>query len=138
MRAPDFYNLIAKERGMPDGWKWNVLKAVGENRERGGVLVVGAVCTATYTRGKRKGWPNWSKRDKSTERELFIAFADYDERVAAWERETGFCSHCDGTGQMTASVSIGGKTFRPCSKCNATGRKPTAETAGAESESTNG
>ena len=119
----DFYNLIAAERGMPAGWKWNQLKCVGELENDGsGILVTGAVCTAVYSRGKRKGDTNWSKRDRSTEKELFISRNEYDKRRQKWQADTGKCVECLGSGQILAGMSIyTGKTYRPCHKCGATG-----------------
>lgn len=120
----DFYNLIAAERGMPAGWKWNLLKCVGELENDGsGVLVTGAVCTAIYSRGKRKGDTNWKKRDRSTEKELFISRNEYEKRRQKWQADTGKCVECLGSGKTLASMSIyTGKTYRPCHECKATGR----------------
>ncbi len=88
-KEPDFYNLIAHERGAPPDWRWFSVQAHGENREHGAVVVRGAVCTATYTRGPRKGQTNWTKMDHSTVREFVITFADYDARAAKWRAGNG-------------------------------------------------
>ena len=92
MSEPDFYNLIARERGMPPGWRWYQLEAVPKffaskapDRKNAACIVRGAVCTATITRGPRKGETNWAKRDRSTDHTIVITFADYDARVAAWK-----------------------------------------------------
>ena len=85
---PDFYNLIAQGRGAPPGWRWYSLEArptvYPPDRANGVAIVRGAVCTAVFTRGPRKGQPNWEKLDRSTDCEIIITFADYDARVAAW------------------------------------------------------
>ena len=119
---PDFYNLIARQRGVPEGWHWYSLNVVGDIKDRanGGILVKGAICTAVYKSGPRKGQPNWSKR--TDEREFLITTRDYDAAMAAWEAETGNCSRCGGDGQELASASSAGSTYRACRKCNATGR----------------
>jgi hypothetical protein len=94
---PDFYNLIARERGMPEGWRWYSLEArptffagpggIDVAREKAVCLVKGAVCTAVITRGPRKGHTNWKKLDRATECEMVITFVEYDARVAAWRAE---------------------------------------------------
>lgn len=91
---PDFYNMIARERGMPEGWRWYQLEARPQvwsgnepDRSKAVVLVRGAVCTAVFTRGKRKGQTNWEKRDRSTDCEIVISLADYDAKVAAWRKD---------------------------------------------------
>jgi hypothetical protein len=40
----DFYNLIAAERGMPEGWRWHTLEAAGRH-----TLVTGAAQATTWT-----------------------------------------------------------------------------------------
>lgn len=94
MEEPDFYNMIARERGMPDGWRWYQLEARPKvwaanvlDRAMAVVLVRGAVCTAVFTRGPRKGRPNWNKRDRATDCEIVISLADYDARAEAWRAE---------------------------------------------------
>lgn len=94
MDEPDFYNLIARERGMPEGWRWYSLEARPKfwsgnapDRTKAVVLVRGAVCTAVFTRGKHKDHTNWAKRDRGTDIDLVISLADYDARVAAWRAE---------------------------------------------------
>jgi hypothetical protein len=120
----DFYNLIAVERGLPEHWKWFELKRVGELEQDGcGVLVKGAVCTATYSRGKWKGSTNWKKRDRSTEREIFVTRNEYEKRCLKWQLDTGKCAECYGNGQVIKSASVyTGKTYRPCHKCEGTGK----------------
>ena len=80
--------VVAQERGAPPGWRWYSLEArptvYPPDRANGVAIVRGAVCTAVFTRGPRKGQPNWKKLDRSTDCEIIITFADYDARVAAW------------------------------------------------------
>jgi hypothetical protein len=120
MKAPDWYNLIAKERGMPEGWQWFQLDAIHD-----GTLVTGAACNVVFKRGPRKGTPNWDKRDRTTEAKLSIAVAEISERMLLWERETGQCSRCGGDGQELAGwcVAEGHKT-RTCGRCDGSGKAP--------------
>lgn len=121
--SPDFYNLIARDRGAPEGWRWFDLRVIGE-RPHHVIHVKGAVCDAVYKSGRYKGWPNWTKRDRSTERELVITPAEFDAAIAKWESETGLCHKCGGDGQELASCGVGGNTYRPCSRCKASGKAP--------------
>jgi hypothetical protein len=117
---PDFYNMIATERGAPDGWRWVELNAKGE-RPHHVFLVRGAV-VPLISRGSNKGWPNWKRRDKATEREFVITPVEFDVFIAKWEQDTGCCSRCGGDGQELASCGVNGKTYRNCSRCKATGK----------------
>lgn len=118
----DFWQLICEERGVPLGWHWYSLEAIGDSRERGGVLVKGAICTTLYKSGVRKGQKNWTKRDRSTDREFLVTFREHDDFIARWERTTGMCSLCYGTGKRVGRVGVDGRDYRDCYKCNATGR----------------
>jgi hypothetical protein len=125
MTGPDLYQLFAATQGVPEGWRWYSLNAVGESRTQGGVLITGAVCTETITRGLRKGEPNWKKRDRATERELFATFSQLDAVRDQWERDTGKCASCGGDGQESAGwIRRTGTLYRPCTRCNATGKAP--------------
>lgn len=117
---PDFINMIASERGAPDGWQWYRQEAID-----GGLLVTGAVCDATYKSGPRKGLTNWSKRDKATERRILISELAMLGRRMQWERDTGKCSECFGTGAEWAGWSAkDGNRTRPCRRCGSTGKAP--------------
>ena len=119
-KPPDFYNLIAAERGCADGWRWVELRVVGERPDH--VVVVRGAVMPDLTKGKNKGWPNWSKRDKSTERELVMTNPDINAFIAKWESTTGTCSGCGGDGQELASSGVNGTTYRDCRRCKATGK----------------
>lgn len=131
---PDFYNLIAHERGMPDGWRWYSLEVkpsfwsgTQPARDQAFAIVRGAVCTSTIQRGTRKGQTNWSKRDKSTDIEIVIRLDELDARIARWELETNRCSLCGGCGAETESIDFrsGEIKKRPCRRCKGSG-KPSA------------
>ncbi len=117
VKRPDFYELIARERGCPEGWTYVTLKAVGEGRAKGAALVKGAIYPTKYKSGPRRGETNYSKPLAGTERELLITFAELDTREVRWEQETGVCSKCEGTGQMVS----GFHERKPCTRCHATG-----------------
>ncbi len=125
---PNLYQLFADTQGVPPGWKWYSLRVIGEvgNGKRGdGILIEGAVCTAVYSRGKRAGETNWTKRDRTTKRELFATFAQLDVVRDQWERDTGKCFTCGGRSlECVGHSAIEGKSMRGCKRCQATGKAP--------------
>ena len=120
----DFYNLIARERGCPEGWKWMEVSVLGTDyqapREHGAVEIKGGICAATFKSGPRKGQPNWSKA--TDKRSLVITFKDLDAFTEKWSKETGLCSKCTGNGKTIASCGVNGTTYRSCSDCAGTGK----------------
>ena len=105
--------------GMPPEWEGYEFEAIGGNKL---VRVVGAVAPIK-TRGKYKGHRNWQKLDKATEKTAYYTPAEHDEWVAQWEKKTGKCAECYGTGQMFARWSVAnGTEHKPCVKCGATGK----------------
>jgi hypothetical protein len=126
LTVPDFYNLIAHERGLPAEWRWYSLRVLPERqhgkptpRDQAYVLVHGAVCTAVFRTGPRKGQTNWLKLDKATQAEFVIPMVELDARIERWEREAGSCRECGGTGQSVRSIGIDGTSYRPCMRCDA-------------------
>lgn len=71
---------------LSEGWSGNLYKRVGGFPKSVGVLVTGAV-SPIRTRGPRKGTPNWPKRDRSTEREIFVSNEAYREAVLRLESQ---------------------------------------------------
>jgi hypothetical protein len=125
MGAPDFYNMIAHERGKPEAWRWYSLRAVGEDRESGAALVEGGIPTRTISRGPNKGHPDWRKLTDRAE--LLITFADYEARKARWETETGLCNACGGDGQIVRRVSREhGREMTTCHRCKGDGKARSA------------
>jgi hypothetical protein len=124
--APDFWNMIAIDRGMPEGWRWWSVKVLGSPttpREHAAALVKGAVPTVRFKTGRRAGEINWAKA--SGKAEMVITFRDFDERALRWERETGKCKDCGGDGLAFAGWSgADGTSSRPCARCRATGKAP--------------
>jgi hypothetical protein len=124
VRPPDFWNMMAREvYGMPEGWRWCKLQAVGPHDRRD--LCVSMVTGAVFpniTKGPNKGYFNWKKRDRDTEQTIPIPFRDYDAFVEAWEKKTGTCSSCGGSGETIASAGIRGTTYRKCVRCNGSGK----------------
>jgi len=98
--------------------------------ESKGMLLTGAVAKTLYKSGKRKGTPNWKLRDTSTERRIFINYAERDAWDAQWEATTGKCSRCEGKGLTVAGWSRAeGQTYRACNTCGGTGAAKVMEGA---------
>lgn len=78
--------------------------------------VTGAVCPLK-TRGKNKGEPNWSKKDKTTIKLVQIGADAHNKWVEEWEKKNNSCSECMGTGKVLVAWNIDtGSTYEPC-KC---------------------
>lgn len=116
----DFYDIIAKERGVPADWRWFKIEAKGDGAHVV-FLLTGAVPNGVISRGKYKGKP---KYDKSTQRELVITRAELDAAHDTWERETGKCYRCNGTGKVITSAHANGeRTYRDCRRCDGTSKR---------------
>jgi len=108
---------------MPDEWRayrW-------EAKSADVLVVTGCIVTATYTRGPRKGRPNFDKRDKATDLPVVITRTEHAAFCQAWEAETGRCHACQGNGTECYGWSkAAGSRYRDCKRCNATGNAPAA------------
>ena len=119
-RRPDYETQAREALGMSSEWKIMRWEAKGEHPNYYGVLVTGAVPGPLKTRGKYKGHPDWSKR--TMEASITITKQAKKTWIAAWERDTGYCHHCLGTGQEFKSWNCNtGFAYSPCSHCAATG-----------------
>lgn len=130
----DLLESQAREKaGMPPTWlayRWACMPP--GHPETLYYEVEGIVTTATYKSGPRKGRPNYDAGDQSTERTVIISAAEHAEYVARWERETGKCAACNGSGKEIASCGVDIETtYRPCRKCKGTGRPATTRGEGA-------
>jgi hypothetical protein len=115
---PDFLSMHARKLlSMPEEWatfRVEVKPGAGQDYFE----VTGAVCTATFTSGKRKGQKDWKKRDKATERPILIPEREHRAFVEAWEKASGLCSKCGDTGEEFEGWSLEkGCTYRPCTRC---------------------
>lgn len=82
------------------------------------INLTGAVCEHKYSKGKRKGRTNWSKRDLSTEATVSLFVSEHEAWTKEWEQRTGMCSRCTGTGKVFYSWSTTtGTEDQPCPKC---------------------
>ena len=122
MSRTNLIELHAREKaGVPE-WQAYFFACMPPTRNHLYFEVRGGVYPPVAS-GPRKGKPNWKKPVAGTERTLYIPVAEHDAWVAEWERTTGNCSECVGTGERIASVSKAeGQKMRPCRACGGTGK----------------
>lgn len=139
-RRANYVQHAREMLNLPPEWDWFKMARVGPDPEPpaqgvGRALqVTGAVCEAVYTRGKRKGSRNWSKRDRTTEYVVTISDGQHSAWIHEWEGSTGLCARCEGTGRTLRSAGVSGRTYTSCARCIGTGiatRQETAESAAA-------
>lgn len=105
---------VAEKFGLPDEWRLCFISA-GDGPP-GWVTIQGAVWD-TLKSGKRKGRTNFKKPLTEISTHWYEESA-FDAWLLEWEKRTGLCHRCRGSGQETASVSVkDGVTYRPCSRC---------------------
>lgn len=120
-RPHSFERCAIELYGLPPDWQFIRLTAKGD-QENGYTEVEGGVYRTRFEKGKRKGEINHDKPEPGTHMTVAIPLKHWREWTARWERDTGCCSGCYGTGKASAGWSAGkGAAFRPCKKCNATG-----------------
>lgn len=122
-REPTLEQHAREMLGLPPDWRvfrWQVVGKPGPDAY--GVTLTGAVVRDTYQRGPRKGTPHWGKRLRDTECAVTIPTALHKTWLAQWERDTGKCHVCKGTGQEWVGWSKEkGDKYRTCSRCDGAG-----------------
>lgn len=122
MSAPDFMQKAATrklvEQGVAnaDALLWCSSEAVN------GGFVLKLATTRILTRGPRKGEEAWNTKDSVT---LIVSKSEVRDEEARFERESGHCFVCGGSGQEWAgwSKDTGSRT-KPCERCHGTGKAP--------------
>lgn len=114
----------AREKaGMGADWKPWAFECLPHHPQPTELVQVTGAVVPLKTRGKHAGRPDWNKKDKSTIRTVYITLKDHAEWVKEWERKTGLCANCEGSGEEWAGWSVAeGSKKRPCAKCGATGK----------------
>lgn len=110
----DSFTKIAREK-LNRGDDFSIFKV---EKIEGGFLMEGSEFKL-LTRGKNKGKPKWfgqSVKCICTKQEL-------DAFELNYEVTTGNCYECQGSGEtMKSWDAVLGKTYKPCRKCNGTGK----------------
>lgn len=105
-------NVALRKLGNPDGfmfYAWHCLDASI-------VKMTGCVPTRNYTRGKRKGQPDYGSGPAKV---VYVAEVEVKAEYARYEAETGHCGECMGEGHVFAGWSVdAGTKHRTCPKCN--------------------
>lgn len=70
---------IRQEHGLPEGWRAYRLAVLGTNGSH--VQMDGGVYPETYSKGPRKGSPDYRKPLPGSERTVIISMLDYDDLV---------------------------------------------------------
>ena len=125
-RFVNFMEEHARELlGMPPEWqafRFEAKGPVNTPTDDGKFICVTGAVTPTVTQGKRRGCPNWRKRDKETEMTVTIPLIKHREWERNWETTNNKCFRCQGHGQEMAGWSVDeGTKYRPCPRCKATG-----------------
>lgn len=76
-----------------------------------------------FTRGPRKGSPDWKTPGES--RSVHITHAEHDEWCRRWQERTGGCIRCEGSGRTFKRWDRAtGTETNTCNVCGGSGRKP--------------
>jgi hypothetical protein len=124
---PDLRSLYAQEvLGAPSGWDWYEFDASPDRVPAGFLKLRGAVAPL----GPRTGRPDWSRRDRSTDRTLFIERARFEAWQRARAERLDECIACQGAGEVLARASaIDGAWYRTCRTCGGDGKHTRPEGA---------
>lgn len=93
----DFDRFAHEVHGVRADARWIVVETLGDHDTPRALasfrLVMAVPPTLVFKSGPRKGEINWSRRDKSHDRELIVSFKDFDafveKRVPAKEADRG-------------------------------------------------
>ncbi len=66
--------------------------------------------------------PDWKLAKKSIRQTVIILTAEQEAWEVAWEKTTGNCRECAGTGEKVFRVSAVGAEFKPCWRCAGKGK----------------
>lgn len=106
--------------GMPETWQPYRYEHVDPDI----VLITGMVAPLR-TSGRDKGYPNFRKGDRTTERKTGFSTQEHFQFQRAWELRTGKCANCIGSGKVIAAAHADGtRAYRQCDRCEGSGKAP--------------
>lgn len=121
MSASTFREAIAIEKSGIDGWVPFRYELIGKSD----TILTGGV-PRVLTRGPNKGQRKWD----APHSQVAVTQAEVDAAMAKYESETGNCAECEGACKTVAGWSAAeGTRYRPCAKCDATGKAKVMEAA---------
>lgn len=123
----DLMSRIGERVTGKKGWRWCRSRVAGDPQTSTTYIIHGSTPIGTYTRGKRKGQPKWPKSADLDE--VVVTRAEMDAERDIVEAETGKCYPCAGSGRVCYRAEAGPpvqRHYRGCSRCNASGKPPSA------------
>lgn len=111
---------LRKKHNLPADFHFSRWEWLKSGTDYTTMLLSGGVCPPLLS-GPRKGKPNYKKM--TGELNFYLTVAEIEAADLAWETETGNCSHCHGSGKSVFRVAKESNEFKPCKKCDGTGRK---------------
>lgn len=110
----DIMDIAARKRAV-ERWCPYLWERVGADS-----IVTGAVPLRYYSKGKRKGEPDLTG---AISERVVVTRAEIDQAAADYERETGQCWDCKGSGQIQVGYSTAtGAVHEACARCGGTGK----------------
>lgn len=125
-KRPDFMDIIAKRKlGLDEQWKIASWRRVDPD-----ALLVSIGKFRKIERGEKKGHDTWvdvKGKPLSERKEMVMTVLEIKEEESRWERETGKCSQCGGSGEAWVGYSIStGNRYDTCRRCSGNGNAKTA------------
>lgn len=137
-RGFDLRTEFLKERyKLADEWVWHSFEvldypAMQFTKFQGGVYPY------AKAKGKYKGRTDYKRPAHGSESTVILSEREFEPWLLEWERRTGKCWKCTGSGEVFASWSAAsGTTYKPCRRCEASGKEP-ASAMSARSAETEG
>lgn len=111
----DHWDAAARRKmGLPAGWKAYCWEMVGDD-----CIVIGSVPVGVFERGPRKGKPKWEGEGTK----VIVTAAEGRAEIGHYERETGNCHNCLGTGKEFESwAKDTGLKLKTCETCKGSGK----------------
>ena len=122
MRIDFIEARLRQEHDLPDDfvfWHWECFP---HRRPTTHIIMRGGRCPLIKT-GKRKGQPNY--REAMSKLSFTVTAAQEKRWSIEYEELLGNCYECSGRGQIVQHINfVSGQTdYRPCYRCNGTGKK---------------
>lgn len=112
-------DIAARKRAV-EGWYPYLWTRAGADS-----IVTGAVPLRHYVKGKRKGQPDLTGAKSDV---VVVTAAEIDQAAADYERKTGKCWDCKGSGQIQVGYSTAtGARHEACARCGGTGKATNKE-----------
>ena len=119
-----FCEMHAREKsGMAPEWAAYRWKCMPPNGEAILYYEVTGVVAPLKKVGEHKGFPNWRKGSKETNRTVILPIREHQQWIIDWVKKTGNCYHCLGEGKVVKRwTAATGTEYKPCTACKETGK----------------